>query len=64
MQRFRIHAGKSVPIVKNGDTTRMEEGEQFAIETFGSTGKGYVNNDVDCSHYMVDFNAPEHPLLR
>lgn len=25
--RYNIHAGKSVPIVKNGDTTRMEEGE-------------------------------------
>jgi len=40
MKRFQIHAGKSVPIVKNGDTTKMEEGEQYAIETFGSTGKG------------------------
>jgi methionyl aminopeptidase len=64
MQRYKIHAGKSVPIVKNGDTTRMEEGEQFAIETFGSTGKGYVHNDVDCSHYMMDFDAPEKPILR
>jgi methionyl aminopeptidase len=31
-----------VPIINNGDTTRMEEGEFYAIETFGSTGKGYV----------------------
>jgi methionyl aminopeptidase len=30
----------------------MEEGEQYAIETFGSTGKGTVWEDVDCSHYM------------
>lgn len=35
---YRIHAGKSVPIVKGGEATRMEEGEFFAIETFGSTG--------------------------
>ena len=27
IQRWRIHAGKSVPIVKNGDNTKMEEGE-------------------------------------
>jgi methionine aminopeptidase len=33
-------AGKSVPIVKGGEGTKMEEGEFFAIETFGSTGKG------------------------
>ena len=35
---YRIHAGKSVPIVKGGESTKMEEGEFFAIETFGSTG--------------------------
>jgi len=64
IQRYRIHAGKSVPIVKNGDNTKMEEGEQYAIETFGSTGKGYVLEDVDCSHYMLDFNAPQNPILR
>jgi methionyl aminopeptidase len=36
--QYRIHAGKSVPIVRGGEATRMEEGEFFAIETFGSTG--------------------------
>lgn len=44
--RWQIHGGKSVPIVKGGDQTKMEEGEVFAIETFGSTGKGYVRDDV------------------
>lgn len=43
-----IHGGKSVPIVKSQDQTKMEEGEVFAIETFGSTGKGYVRDDVCC----------------
>ena len=37
---YRIHAGKSVPIVKSSDTTKLEEGDLVAIETFGSTGKG------------------------
>ena len=37
---YRIHGGKSVPIVKGGEATKMEEGEFFAIETFGSTGGG------------------------
>ena len=27
-----------MPIVKGGEATKMEEGEFFAIETFGSTG--------------------------
>lgn len=52
--QYVIHAGKTVPIVKGGSMIKMEEGEVFAIETFGSTGKGYVHDDGECSHYMVD----------
>ena len=59
---FQIHAGKSVPIVKGGDMTKMEEGEVFAIETFGSTGKGYVDEDYECSHYAINPEAPHVPL--
>uniref|UniRef100_A0A182QLJ7 Methionine aminopeptidase 2 n=1 Tax=Anopheles farauti TaxID=69004 RepID=A0A182QLJ7_9DIPT len=59
---YRIHAGKTVPIVKGGETTRMEENEFYAIETFGSTGRGQVHDDMDCSHYMKDFDAPKLPL--
>ena len=33
---YQIHGGKSVPIVKGGDTTKMEEDEMYAIETFGT----------------------------
>ncbi len=59
---YQIHGGKSVPIVKGGEATRMEEGEFYAIETFGSTGKGHVHEDLDCSHYMKNFDAPHVPL--
>jgi len=31
---YQIHGGKSVPIVKTSEQTRMEEGEFYAIETF------------------------------
>ena len=54
---YHIHGGKSVPIVKNNDVTRMEEGEFYAIETFGSTGRGYVNENMECSHYMKIFES-------
>jgi methionyl aminopeptidase len=54
IEPYNIHAGKSVPIVKNDDFTKMEEGELFAIETFGSTGRGLAYEDLECSHYMVD----------
>jgi methionyl aminopeptidase len=72
---YEIHGGKSVPIVKNDDETKMEEGEctfrrratgsrplpqstdradypqDFAIETFGSTGRGRVVEQGTSSHY-------------
>lgn len=57
-----IHSGKTVPIVKGGEQTRMEENEFYAIETFGSTGRGLVHDDMDCSHYMKNFDAPFVPL--
>lgn len=44
--RYQIHGGKSVLFVKNDDTTKMEEGEYFAIETFGSTGRGRIVESV------------------
>ena len=37
---YQIHSGKTVPIIKGGETTIMEENEFYAIETFGSTGRG------------------------
>jgi len=59
---YRIHAGKTVPIVKGGETVRMEEDEVYAIETFGSTGKGYVHDDMETSHYMKNFDIGHVPL--
>ncbi|XP_037616616.1 methionine aminopeptidase 2-like isoform X2 [Sebastes umbrosus] len=60
--QYRIHAGKTVPIVKGGEATRMEEGEVYAIETFGSTGKGMVHDDMECSHYMKNFAYGHIPI--
>ena len=46
IKQYRIHGGKSIPFVKNSDQTKMEEGEVFAIETFGTTGRGLTRDDV------------------
>ncbi len=46
IKQWHIHGGKSIPFVKTRDQTKMEEGEVFAIETFGSTGRGYTVDDV------------------
>lgn len=59
---YHIHGSKSVPIVKGHEATKMEEGEVFAIETFGSTGRGYVVETLECSHYAMDTGSPFVPL--
>jgi methionyl aminopeptidase len=62
INRYSIHGSKSVPIVKSNDTTKMEEGDIFAIETFGSTGLGYVRDEGEVSHYAKRSDAPEVDL--
>ncbi|RUO96714.1 peptidase M24, structural domain-containing protein, partial [Jimgerdemannia flammicorona] len=69
IEPYRIHAGKSVPIVRGTrDQTKLEEGEQLAIETFCSTGKGVVIEDGECSHYAkthdIDFVKPRMPRAK
>ena len=51
IEPYKIHAGKSVPIIKMAEDdeeydVKMEEGEYFAIETFGTTGSGRVHDEV------------------
>jgi len=65
ISQWSIHggsAGKSVPIVKGGSNEKMEEGETYAIETFGSTGKGFVRDDMETSHYAKIADAPKVAL--
>ena len=63
---YSIHGGKSVPIVKIDPkdhyhfqeyNKKMEENEFFAIETFGSTGRGHVHEEGECSHYAINQRA-------
>lgn len=62
---YQIHAGKSVPIVKTDNNTKMEEGELYAIETFGSVmGRGKVVEEGQCSHYMKNFGLPDNLRTR
>lgn len=62
IHHYSIHGDKSVPIVKTNDQTKMEEGDVFAIETFGSTGNGYVRDQGECSHYALMSDAPKVDL--
>lgn len=60
IEPYKIHGGKTVPTCKSNSNVKMEEGELYAIETFGTTGKGYANDEGDCSHYMKDFYLPQN----
>ncbi|KAH7126604.1 peptidase M24, structural domain-containing protein [Dendryphion nanum] len=59
---YSIHGTKSVPPVKTNDTTKMEEGDVFAIETFGSTGNGRCHDAGEVSHYALRGDAPKVDL--
>ncbi|KAF2129116.1 peptidase M24A, methionine aminopeptidase [Dothidotthia symphoricarpi CBS 119687] len=59
---YSIHGTKSVPIIKTNDTTKMEEGDVFAIETFGSTGNGRCHDQGEVSHYALRSDAPNTDL--
>ncbi|KAM5351106.1 hypothetical protein ACJ41O_003829 [Fusarium nematophilum] len=63
IQHYRIHGGKSIPFLKNNDQTKMEEGEIFAIETFGTTGRGILLDDVGVYGYKLDHDAPRQVNL-
>ncbi|KAI5203509.1 methionine aminopeptidase 2-like protein [Aureobasidium subglaciale] len=49
--RYKIHGDKQVPFVKTKTDQRMEEGDIFAIETFGTTGNGYLTDDIGVYGY-------------
>lgn len=56
IEPYLIHGEKSVPCIAVEDNTKMEEGEVFAIETFGTTGKGKVRERGETSHFMIEKN--------
>lgn len=51
IKRYHIHGDKQVPFVKNNSCQKIEEGDVFAIETFGSTGTGRINDDVGSTSF-------------
>lgn len=52
-----------MPCIRTGPNVKMEEGEQYAIETFGViNGKAMIYEDGECSHYMKDFDKEMVPL--
>ncbi|KAF7592075.1 Methionine aminopeptidase 2 [Aspergillus hancockii] len=55
--RYQIHGGKQIPFIKTNSQQKMEEGEVFAVETFGTTGRGYLHDDVGVYGYRRNDDA-------
>ncbi|MDI6887300.1 MAG: type II methionyl aminopeptidase [Candidatus Thermoplasmatota archaeon] len=53
MDRYRLHAGKSIPNIKTGGRERIEAGEVLAVEPFATNGSGRVNGSVSGSIYRL-----------
>ncbi|KAJ6129745.1 hypothetical protein N7512_002525 [Penicillium capsulatum] len=59
IKHYQIHGTKSIPFTKNNNQTKMEEGEIFAIETFGTTGRGHLIDGPGVYGYAKDPFAPK-----
>ncbi|TLD18264.1 methionine aminopeptidase [Venturia nashicola] len=55
--RYHIHGAKQVPFYKARTDQRMEEGDVFAIETFATTGEGYMDDDLGVYGYGRNDNV-------
>eukprot|EP00924_Labyrinthula_sp_SR-Ha-C_P006112 maker-scaffold_54-snap-gene-0.44-mRNA-1 protein AED:0.41 eAED:0.42 QI:0/0/0/1/0/0/3/0/152 len=63
IEQYNTLGEETVPIVKGGGSSMMEQAKYDAIDNLGKTGSGYVVDDMDCSHYMKKFYA-HHVSLR
>ncbi|KAJ5740759.1 methionine aminopeptidase 2 [Penicillium malachiteum] len=62
IRQYQIHGGKSIPFVRTKNQTKMEEGEVFAVETFGSTGRGRTVDGPGVYGYGKGYNAPKRMI--
>ena len=60
--RYKIHGDKQVPFVKTKTSQRMEEGDIFAIETFGTTGRATLRDDPSLGIYGYGRNEHANAL--
>ncbi|KAJ5714115.1 uncharacterized protein N7483_011296 [Penicillium malachiteum] len=62
IRQYQIHGGKSIPFVRTKNQTKMEEGEVFAVETFGSTGRGRTVDGPGVYGYGKSYKAPKRVM--
>ncbi len=59
LERFNLHAGKKIPNIRNRDSTRIEQGEYYAIEPFATSGRSI---DQSKNIYIFANTASDRPV--
>lgn len=58
LERYSLHAGISIPNVKNNDKRTLKEGQVIAIEPFSSSGNGIVVDNGLSNIYRIVKDSP------
>ncbi len=59
LKRFNLHAGKKIPNIRNRDSTRIEQGEYYAIEPFATSGRSI---DQSKNIYIFANTSSDRPV--
>lgn len=54
IERYKVHAGVSIPSFNNKDKTELKEGWQIAIEPFVTDGQGLIREKGPATIFMVE----------
>ncbi|WXG40845.1 MAG: type II methionyl aminopeptidase [Candidatus Freyarchaeum deiterrae] len=63
LDRYNLHAGKSIPNVKTMVGFALKEGEVYAIEPFATTGAGMVDDSKYAYIYRMPSQKTSNPFL-
>jgi len=56
IERYKIHAGISIPTYNNKDKTEIQEGWQVALEPFITNGDGLIKEKGKATVFMIEQN--------
>lgn len=54
LEKYKVHAGISIPTFNNKEKTELQEGQQIAIEPFVTNGEGYVKDKGKAQVFMME----------
>lgn len=54
LERYKVHAGISIPTYNNKDKTELQDGWQIALEPFVTNGQGYIKEKLPATVFMIE----------